>query len=72
MFAGGEGATAREVLRHKTVEKLVMVDIDKVGARDGPSGTLYMLDWGVGRGPGWGGGGGMGCAKHMDCVHCGW
>jgi hypothetical protein len=29
--AGGEGATAREVLRHKSVEKLVMVDIDKVG-----------------------------------------
>jgi len=25
---GGEGATAREVLRHKTVERLVMVDID--------------------------------------------
>lgn len=27
---GGEGATVREVLRHKTVEKVVMVDIDKV------------------------------------------
>mmetsp|Transcript_23336 Transcript_23336/g.64747 ORF Transcript_23336/g.64747 Transcript_23336/m.64747 type:complete len:312 (+) Transcript_23336:156-1091(+) len=27
---GGEGATAREVLRHKSVEKCVMVDIDKV------------------------------------------
>lgn len=27
---GGEGATAREVLRHKSVERLVMVDIDKV------------------------------------------
>merc|ERR1719203_2782113 len=26
---GGEGSTAREVLRHKTVEKCVMVDIDK-------------------------------------------
>ena len=26
---GGEGATAREVLRHKTVEKCIMVDIDK-------------------------------------------
>mmetsp|Transcript_19808 Transcript_19808/g.62903 ORF Transcript_19808/g.62903 Transcript_19808/m.62903 type:complete len:326 (+) Transcript_19808:36-1013(+) len=26
---GGEGATAREVLRHKSVERLVMVDIDK-------------------------------------------
>ena len=28
--AGGEGATAREVLRHKTVERCVMVDIDQV------------------------------------------
>jgi len=26
---GGEGSTAREVLRHKSVEKCVMVDIDK-------------------------------------------
>jgi len=31
---GGEGATAREVLRHKSVEKLVMVDIDKVRTVD--------------------------------------
>ena len=29
--AGGEGATAREVLRHKSVKEVVMVDIDKVG-----------------------------------------
>jgi spermidine synthase len=28
--AGGEGSTAREVLKHKSVEKVVMVDIDKV------------------------------------------
>jgi hypothetical protein len=28
--AGGEGATAREVLRHRSVERLVMCDIDKV------------------------------------------
>lgn len=27
--AGGEGATAREVLRHSSVEKCVMVDIDE-------------------------------------------
>ena len=33
--AGGEGATAREVLRHKSVTKLVMVDIDKVGFFEG-------------------------------------
>lgn len=31
--AGGEGATAREVLRHKSVTKLVMVDIDEVVTR---------------------------------------
>ena len=31
LATGGEGATAREVLRHKSVEKCVMVDIDKVG-----------------------------------------
>ncbi len=30
---GGEGATAREALRHKSVEKVVMVDIDKVCTR---------------------------------------
>jgi spermidine synthase len=27
---GGEGATAREVLRHKSVERVVMVDIDDI------------------------------------------
>jgi thermospermine synthase len=30
IMGGGEGATAREVLRHKTVETLVMADIDQV------------------------------------------
>lgn len=30
IMGGGEGATAREVLRHKSVEKVVMVDIDEV------------------------------------------
>lgn len=29
ILGGGEGATLREVLRHKTVKKAVMVDIDK-------------------------------------------
>jgi thermospermine synthase len=32
-MGGGEGATAREVLRHKTVERVVMVDIDEVVCR---------------------------------------
>ncbi|XP_022738768.1 thermospermine synthase ACAULIS5-like isoform X1 [Durio zibethinus] len=29
IMGGGEGSTAREILRHKNVEKLVMCDIDK-------------------------------------------
>lgn len=29
ILGGGEGATLREVLRHKTVERAVMIDIDK-------------------------------------------
>ena len=29
---GGEGATAREALKHRSVEEVVMVDIDKVEA----------------------------------------
>ena len=29
LYTGGEGATAREVLRHKSVEEVIMVDIDK-------------------------------------------
>lgn len=29
IMGGGEGATAREVLSHKSIEKVVMVDIDK-------------------------------------------
>ncbi len=31
---GGEGATAREVLRWKSVEKVVMVDLDEVQEED--------------------------------------
>ncbi|CAM9357383.1 unnamed protein product [Discosporangium mesarthrocarpum] len=55
---GGELATAREVLRHKTVEKCVMVDLDKVvvdvskkmlpewgaGAADDPRLELHYTD----------------------------
>lgn len=29
-MGGGEGSTAREVLRHKDIEKVVMCDIDRV------------------------------------------
>ena len=34
-LAGGEGATVREVLRHKSVEKVVMCDIDQVAGQAG-------------------------------------
>jgi spermidine synthase len=37
-MGGGEGSTARELLRHKTVEKVVMCDIDEVNPR-----FLYVL-----------------------------
>ncbi|KAK1380040.1 hypothetical protein POM88_026784 [Heracleum sosnowskyi] len=30
-MGGGEGSTARELLRHKTIEKVVMCDIDQDG-----------------------------------------
>lgn len=30
LLSGGEGATAREVLKHKSVEQVVMADIDRV------------------------------------------
>ena len=29
VFGGGEGATLREVLKHRSVEKVIMIDIDK-------------------------------------------
>ena len=41
-LAGGEGATVREILRHKTVERVVMVDIDKVGGRRRRCGTAHQ------------------------------
>lgn len=40
---GGELATAREVLRHKNVERLVMVDIDEVVVK---MCEKYMPEWG--------------------------
>jgi hypothetical protein len=30
IMGGGEGSTARELLRHKTIDKVVMCDIDEV------------------------------------------
>jgi thermospermine synthase len=31
-MGGGEGSTAREALRHRSVEKVVMCDIDEVSS----------------------------------------
>ena len=58
ILGGGEGATAREVLRFRTVEELVMVDIDEVvieaskkylpewhqGAFENPKLKLHIMD----------------------------
>ncbi|MEK7713807.1 MAG: hypothetical protein AAB302_03605 [Deltaproteobacteria bacterium] len=58
IVGGGEGATLREVLRHKTVKRAVMVDIDKEvvdkcrellpeysqGAFDDPRAELQYMD----------------------------
>lgn len=30
IMGGGEGSAAREILKHKTIEKVVMCDIDQV------------------------------------------
>jgi predicted membrane-bound spermidine synthase len=32
IMGGGEGSTAREALRHRSVEKVVMCDIDEVSS----------------------------------------
>jgi spermidine synthase len=39
---GGELGTAREVLRHKSVESVTMVDIDKVVVRGGGEWSITM------------------------------
>ena len=44
IMGGGEGATARECLRHKTVEKVIMVDIDKVRRRKDPPSNPPVAD----------------------------
>lgn len=35
-MGGGEGSTAREILRHRPVEKVVMCDIDEVKTKPFP------------------------------------
>lgn len=40
IMGGGEGSTAREVLKHKDLEKVIMCDIDKV--------WTMLLAWSVG------------------------
>ena len=39
---GGEGATAREALKHRSVEKVVMVDIDQVRIQPCCSARLHQ------------------------------
>lgn len=51
--AGGEGATVREILRHKSVEQVVMVDIDKVDKKRRWAGGSRVC--------------GEGCAKGAGC-----
>ena len=46
---GGEGATAREALKHRSVEKVVMVDIDQVRLQRCCSAQLHQLDWQLAR-----------------------
>jgi spermidine synthase len=45
IVGGGEGATLREVLRHKTVEKVLMVDIDDEVV---DSCRKYLPEWSAG------------------------
>lgn len=42
IMGGGEGSTAREILRHKTVEKVSMCDIDEVRPSTVPS-NIFVL-----------------------------
>jgi spermidine synthase len=43
IVGGGEGATLREVLKHKTVEKVVMIEIDEVMVNVS---RTYLPEWG--------------------------
>ena len=43
IMGGGEGSAAREVLRHKTVQRVVMCDIDQVHNRI----TGHDMLWGT-------------------------
>jgi spermidine synthase len=40
---GGEGATAREALKHRSLEEVVMVDIDKVKALHASVSSMFLL-----------------------------
>ena len=42
IIGGGEGATLREVLKHKTVEEVVMIDIDPAIME---LSRVHLLDW---------------------------
>jgi spermidine synthase len=42
IIGGGEGATLREVLKHKTVEEVVMIEIDEVMVN---ASRLFLPEW---------------------------
>ncbi|XP_020269777.1 uncharacterized protein LOC109845005 [Asparagus officinalis] len=43
IMGGGEGSTAREILRHNTVEKVVMHDIDEIKDKAGKSSNSVAI-----------------------------
>jgi len=45
VVGGGEGATVREILRHKSVEKVLMVDIDEEVVEQS---KIYLPEWSQG------------------------
>ena len=42
IIGGGEGATLREVLKHTTVQEVIMVEIDEIMVR---TSQMYLPEW---------------------------
>jgi spermidine synthase len=42
IIGGGEGATLREVLKHKTIEEVVMIEIDEMMVN---TSRIYLPEW---------------------------
>lgn len=43
IMGGGEGSSAREALKHKSMEKVAMCDIDQVLCEAPKFGVLYLF-----------------------------